>query len=85
MLGGSRVADDVLITVDDAGPGIPPERRDAIFRRFHSERPDTDFARHSGLGLAIAQTIVEAMGGSIAVANAPSGSGTRFVIRLPVA
>ena len=82
---GARESDNVLITVDDAGPGIPPERRDAIFRRFHSERPDADFARHSGLGLAIAQTIAEAMGGKITVADAPSGSGARLVMRLPVA
>ena len=71
--------------IDDAGPGIPPDRREAIFRRFHSERPDDDFARHSGLGLAIAQTIVEAMGGTVAVEDTPAGTGARFAIRLPAA
>ena len=80
-----RVDGSIALHVDDVGPGVPPERRDAIFRRFHSERPEGDFARHSGLGLAIAKTIVEAMGGSIAVENTPSGSGARFAIRLPVA
>lgn len=75
----------VHIHVDDNGPGVPPERREVIFRRFHSERPDDHFARHSGLGLAIAETIVEAMGGEIAVEDTPSGKGARFVIRLPVA
>jgi two-component system sensor histidine kinase ChvG len=81
----TRSANSIAIVVDDRGPGVPPERREAIFRRFHSERSEDDFARHSGLGLAIAKTIVEAMGGSIAVENAPSGSGARFAIRLPVA
>ncbi len=76
--------DDINIVVDDNGPGVPADRREAIFRRFHSERPDDDFARHSGLGLAIAETIVEAMGGEIVVKDAPSG-GARFVIRLPTA
>jgi two-component system, OmpR family, sensor histidine kinase ChvG len=75
----------VRICIDDSGPGVPPDRRDAIFRRFHSERPEGAFARHSGLGLAIAKTIVEAMGGHIGVEDAPSGKGARFVVRLPPA
>jgi two-component system sensor histidine kinase ChvG len=80
-----RDGDHIQIHVDDNGPGVPPDRREAIFRRFHSERPDGDFARHSGLGLAIANTIVEAMGGSIDVKDRPTGSGARFSIRLPMA
>ncbi len=76
--------DGIGIFVDDNGPGVPAESREAIFRRFHSERPDDHFARHSGLGLAIAETIVEAMGGEITVEDAPTG-GARFVIRLPSA
>ena len=75
----------IAVCIDDSGPGIPLVRRDAIFRRFHSERPEDDFARHSGLGLAIAKTIVEAMGGSVAVEDSPSGAGARFAIRLPIA
>lgn len=81
----TRSGGTISIHIDDSGPGVPPERREAIFRRFHSERPEGDFARHSGLGLAIAKTIVEAMGGSIAVEEQPTGSGARFAIRLPVA
>lgn len=73
----------ISIFIDDRGPGVPIDRRDAIFRRFHSERPDDHFARHSGLGLAIARTIVDAMGGAITVEDAPAGGGARFVIRLP--
>ena len=84
-LSTARTSDQIAVFVDDCGPGIPIDRRQAIFRRFHSERPEGDFARHSGLGLAIAKTIVEAMGGRIAVEDPPSGEGTRFAIRLPVA
>lgn len=76
---------EVSIFIDDDGPGVPADRREAIFRRFHSERPDLHFARHSGLGLAIARTIVDAMGGKIAVEDSPTNTGARFVIRLPVA
>jgi len=75
----------VELRVDDDGPGIPPENRDDIFRRFYSERPVTeDFGRHSGLGLAIARTIVEAHDGSIVAANRPGG-GASFTVTLPAA
>jgi two-component system sensor histidine kinase ChvG len=75
----------VELRVDDDGPGIPPENRDDIFRRFYSERPATeDFGRHSGLGLAIARTIVEAHDGSIVATNR-AGGGARFTVTLPAA
>ncbi len=74
---------NVVIAVENEGPTIAPERRELIFDRFHSERPEGDFARHSGLGLAIARTIVEAMGGRIAAEDRTTGTGARFVIRLP--
>lgn len=76
---------DVLVSVQDEGPGIPREAREAIFTRFHSVRPEEDFGRHSGLGLAIARAIAEAHGGTIEAEDRPDGrSGARFVIRLPV-
>jgi len=77
---------DALIVVDDDGPGVPASEREAIFRRFHSDRPEgAAFGRHSGLGLAIARTIVEGHGGSIDAADPPNGGGARFVVRLPIA
>ena len=83
----ARVGNDVRIRIDDEGPGVPPEQREAIFNRFHSVRPQAEqFGRHSGLGLAIARAIVEGHDGEINVAdrdNAPSGA--RFTIRLPAA
>ena len=83
----ARVGNDVRIRIDDEGPGVPPEQREAIFNRFHSVRPQVEqFGRHSGLGLAIARAIVEGHDGEINVAdrdNAPSGA--RFTIRLPAA
>lgn len=85
MLRTAAADTTIAIHVDDAGPGVPHDRREAIFRRFHSERPEGDFERHSGLGLAIAETIVHAMGGTISVGTAPIGTGARFTIRLPSA
>lgn len=71
---------------EDEGPGVSEDAREAIFRRFQSIRPaDEDFGRHSGLGLAIARTIVEAHGGTIHVESREDRlSGARFVIRLPL-
>jgi len=85
----SRAADRVVFRVDDEGPGIPPENREDIFRRFYSERPEAeDFGRHSGLGLAIARTIVEAHDGTIDVTSrdeVDGASGARFIVSLPAA
>ena len=82
----ARAGPAVVLTVDDAGPGVPADNRDDIFRRFYSERPaGEDFGRHSGLGLAIARTIVDAHDGTIAATDRPGGSGARFVVTLPAA
>ncbi len=74
----------VEIAVEDDGPGVPPAQREAIFARFHSDRPDDGFSRHSGLGLAIARTIVDGHNGTIRADSRASG-GARFVIRLAAA
>ena len=86
-IAAARVGDEVRIRVDDEGPGVPEEAREAIFNRFHSVRPDgEDFGRHSGLGLAIAQAIVKGHDGEIDVQDRDDApSGARFTIRLPAA
>ena len=83
----SHVDDQILIRIDDEGPGVPKESREAIFNRFHSVRPEGEnFGRHSGLGLAIAQAIVEGHDGVIEVQDRDDApSGARFIIRLPAA
>jgi two-component system sensor histidine kinase ChvG len=83
----TRVGDEVRIRIDDEGPGVPPEAREAIFNRFHSVRPEGEsFGRHSGLGLAIAQAIVNGHDGEIDVQDRDDApSGARFTIRLPAA
>jgi two-component system, OmpR family, sensor histidine kinase ChvG len=76
--------DEVRISVEDEGSGVPEEAREAIFNRFHSIRPEADFGRHSGLGLAIARAIVEGHGGRVEVGDRrDGGAGARFVVRLP--
>ena len=63
---GSRAA----LRVDDSGPGIPPEQRQAVFDRFHRA---TDSGEGAGLGLAIADTIVRMTGGTWVVGDSPLG------------
>jgi two-component system sensor histidine kinase ChvG len=80
----AAVGDEVLVSVQDEGPGVPGEAREAIFHRFHSLRREEDFGRHSGLGLAIARAIVEGHGGSIDIEDRADGAkGARFVVRFP--
>jgi len=73
---------DAVVTVEDDGPGIPPEHQDHIFDRF--ARADSSRHRASGstgLGLAIARAVAEAHGGAITVMSRPGD--TRFTLRLP--
>ena len=79
----------IRITVEDEGPGIPPENLETIFNRFYTERPaEQDFGRNSGLGLSIARQIVEGAGGQIWAENrtneAGKTTGARFIVELPL-
>lgn len=78
--------DRVEIAVEDQGSGVLEASREAIFRRFHSDRPEAHRGGgHSGLGLAIAKVIVEGHGGSISVSDRADGrTGARFTILLPL-
>jgi two-component system sensor histidine kinase ChvG len=77
----------VQIAVSDEGPGIPVDAREKVFERFHSDRPEgEDFGSHSGLGLAIARTIVLAHDGTLTAGDRLDGKpGARLVIDLPEA
>ncbi len=83
----TRREESAQLAVEDEGPGVPDEAREAVFRRFQSIRPEgEDFGKHSGLGLAIARTIVEGHQGRIAVeSRADRQRGARFVVVLPLA
>jgi len=84
--GGARVAlqgttDAVLIVVDDEGPGIPPDKLEMVFMPFYR----LDEARSEGgvgLGLSIAQAIVQGHGGDIRLENRAEG-GLRVSVSLP--
>ena len=72
-------AQTVLLSVTDAGPGIPPDLLPHVFDRFARGAE----SRGSGLGLAIARQLVEAHGGHIGAESSPAG--TRFWFDLPLA
>jgi two-component system sensor histidine kinase ChvG len=78
--------DQVGVAVSDEGPGIPAEAREKVFERFHSLRPDgEDFGGHSGLGLAIARTIVAAHDGTLTVTGRlDEKPGARLLVELPL-
>ena len=80
-----REQDVVQVRVQDDGPGIPADMRDAIFDRFSQvEGADARRTGGSGLGLAIARGIVQQHGGRIWVEDAPEG-GSVFAFELPLA
>jgi two-component system sensor histidine kinase BaeS len=76
----SATSGEVLVTVTDTGPGIPPEDRERIFRPFWSGHGG--HGGGTGLGLTIASELASALGGRLEVEGAPGG-GARFVLVLP--
>jgi signal transduction histidine kinase len=76
--------DTVRISVCDQGPGVPPEEREQIFRRFHRGR-DTRGEAGFGLGLAIGRELAGRMGGKLILEETEAGAGARFTLRLPPA
>jgi two-component system, OmpR family, sensor kinase len=70
-----------ILTVEDDGPGVPPELGRRVFERF--VRGAGTGSRGSGLGLAIVRAVAESHGGSVALDQPESGNGARFVIRIP--
>jgi signal transduction histidine kinase len=74
----------VRLTVDDEGPGIPADQREALLEPF--VRLETSRNRRTGgagLGLAVVRSLVEAHGGVINIGDAPTG-GARFTVSLPL-
>ena len=73
--------DDVLVEVEDEGPGVPQEFRKRIFEPGY--RNDAERADSFGLGLFVAERLCAQMGGSLSVEPATHGCGARFIVRLP--
>jgi signal transduction histidine kinase len=79
-----RDGDDALIEVTDRGPGVPPDKREAVFERFADWRPsDYEDRPGAGLGLFISRAVAREHGGEASISDGPAG-GTMLVVRLPV-
>ncbi len=82
--------EDVVIIIEDDGPGIRPDVQTRIFERFYTDRPEReDFGQNSGLGLSISKQIVEAHRGTIEAQNwydtdEDVAAGARFIVHLPL-
>jgi signal transduction histidine kinase len=74
-------ATEVLVIVEDDGPGIPEDVLEHIFDRYF-ETSQTNVRRGAGLGLAIASTVARLHGGGASAENRPEG-GARITVRLP--
>lgn len=76
----------MVISVEDNGIGIPDEDMEHVFERFY--RVDKNRSRAvggTGLGLSIVSDTVRRRGGSIRAQHRQSGSGTVFIVELPLA
>lgn len=85
MLSAGRQGDQILVSVEDDGPGVPQDalaRLTAPFERLESSRGRQTGG--AGLGLAIVQALADSQGGKLVVENRPEG-GLRAGLRLPVA
>ncbi len=80
-----RLNGAVHISVDDAGPGVAPDDRQAIFERFArgAKSGSRGTEGGTGLGLALVAEHARMHGGTVWVEDAPHGEGARFIVELP--
>jgi PAS domain S-box-containing protein len=79
-------AGTIVVSVEDTGVGIAPDRRAALFSKFAQADPSyTRRQRGTGLGLAISRALVECMGGSIRLESEGPNRGAQVRITLPAA
>jgi signal transduction histidine kinase len=72
----------IILKVEDTGPGIPPEEQGRIFEKFFRAANVSDSVQGTGLGLAIVRSIVESHQGRVWVESA-MGKGSAFIVLLP--
>ncbi|MDA8202651.1 MAG: ATP-binding protein [Chloroflexi bacterium] len=84
IIGAGAAADRIRLFVEDEGPGLTAEQRERVFERFYRVDPSRSRALGgSGIGLAIARALVDAMGGRIWAESEGPDHGTTFVVEMP--
>jgi signal transduction histidine kinase len=79
---GSTDGESVRFEVEDSGPGVPAEERDAVFDRFHRLHEGQESG--TGIGLYLVRALTNAHGGSVRIEDSRDLGGARFVLELPV-
>ncbi len=72
----------VKLSVEDSGPGVPEKLRPLIFDPFYTTKPS---GKGTGLGLAVVRTVTKHHGGVLQVDDSPSLGGARFTVIMPAA
>jgi signal transduction histidine kinase len=82
-ISGRTRGEEIEVSVEDDGPGVPAEHLPHLFERFYRTDPSRQRATGgTGLGLAIVRQLVEAQGGRVSAENA-AGAGARFTFAMP--
>lgn len=72
---------NILVAVEDNGPGISMEQREKIFERFYSERKENQKENHTGLGLSIVKAVTDSLEGEIRIEKSQSLGGAKFIFQ----
>jgi two-component system NtrC family sensor kinase len=78
----SMQGEQIILKVEDNGPGIPPEEQGRVFEKFYRATNTIDGVQGSGLGLAIVKSIVDSHQGRVWVESVV-GKGSSFIVLLP--
>jgi len=83
VVGARALGTDLLVWVEDRGPGVPDEEKQRVFEKFYRGTTSAASPSGTGLGLAIVREIARAHGGRVWVEDAEP-RGARFVLSLPL-
>ena len=72
---------NILVAVEDNGPGISMEQQEKIFERFYSERKENQKSNHTGLGLSIVKAVTDSLEGEIKIEKSQSLGGAKFIFQ----